>query len=152
PRLRLDLTVNILTNYAVNERRINVFGGQQKRPNIHIEDMAAVYLRLLEAPAPAVAGKIFNAGYQNHTVMELAEKIRAVVGGANDRGCRPRPGRRVPGRLDPEPDGRYPLLQHQDDAGAAAHLAGDVRTARRRPHAVCLVACSSHHRLACAAA
>ena len=64
--------------------RINVFGGQQKRPNIHIEDMAAVYLRLLEAPAPAVAGKIFNAGYQNHTVMELAEKIRAVVGGSTE--------------------------------------------------------------------
>jgi len=84
PRLRLDLTVNILTNYAVNERRISVFGGQQKRPNIHIEDMAAVYLRLLEAPAPAVAGKIFNAGYQNHTVMELAEKIRAVVGGSTE--------------------------------------------------------------------
>jgi len=80
PRLRLDLTVNILTNYAVNERRITVFGGHQKRPNIHIDDMAAVYLRLLDAPAHTVAGKIFNAGYQNHTVMELAEIIRAVVG------------------------------------------------------------------------
>ena len=45
PRLRLDLTVNILTNYAVNNRRITVFGGNQKRPNIHIDDMAAVYLR-----------------------------------------------------------------------------------------------------------
>ncbi len=80
PRLRLDLTVNILTNYAVNERRITVFGGHQKRPNIHIDDMTAVYLRLLDAPALAVAGKVFNAGYQNHTVMELAEKVRSVVG------------------------------------------------------------------------
>ncbi len=80
PRLRLDLTVNILTNYAVNARRITVFGGNQKRPNIHIDDMAAVYLRLLEAPPDQIAGRIFNAGYQNHTVAELAETIRSVVG------------------------------------------------------------------------
>ena len=46
PRLRLDLTVNILTNHAVNSGRITVFGGDQKRPNIHIDDMADVYLRL----------------------------------------------------------------------------------------------------------
>jgi nucleoside-diphosphate-sugar epimerase len=80
PRLRLDLTVNILTNYAVSNRRISVFGGNQKRPNIHIDDMAGVYLRLLDAPAHQIAGKTFNAGYQNHTVMELAEMIRSVVG------------------------------------------------------------------------
>ena len=80
PRLRLDLTVNILTNYAVNARRITVFGGNQKRPNIHIGDMAAAYLRLLEAPAEQIAGKVFNAGYQNHTVTQLAETIRDVVG------------------------------------------------------------------------
>ena len=84
PRLRLDLTVNILTNYAVNARRITVFGGNQKRPNIHIDDMAAVYLRLLEAPSDQIAGKIFNAGYQNHTVTELAETIRSVVGGSTE--------------------------------------------------------------------
>ena len=68
----------------MNERRITVFGGGQRRPNIHIEDMAAVYLRLLDAPARDVAGKIFNAGYQNHTVIELAEKIRAVVGASTE--------------------------------------------------------------------
>jgi nucleoside-diphosphate-sugar epimerase len=80
PRLRLDLTVNILTNYAVNARRITVFGGAQKRPNIHIADMADVYLRVLEAPAAQIAGKTFNAGYENHTVTQLAETIRSVVG------------------------------------------------------------------------
>lgn len=80
PRLRLDLTVNILTNYAVNSGRITVFGGRQKRPNIHIEDMAEVYLRVLEAPDALVAGKIYNAGYQNHTVIEIAEMVREVVG------------------------------------------------------------------------
>jgi nucleoside-diphosphate-sugar epimerase len=75
PRLRLDLTVNILTNYAVNQRRITVFGGMQKRPNIHVDDMADAYLRLLEAPSNLVAGKTFNAGYENHTVTQLAEMI-----------------------------------------------------------------------------
>jgi len=80
PRLRLDLTVNILTNYAVNARRIQVFGGAQKRPNIHIEDMADVYARLLDAPSGEIAGKTFNAGYENHTVTQLAEMIRSVVG------------------------------------------------------------------------
>jgi nucleoside-diphosphate-sugar epimerase len=57
-----------------------VFGGNQKRPNIHIGDMAAVYLRVLEAPPDLIAGKVFNAGYQNHTVTQLAETIRSVVG------------------------------------------------------------------------
>ena len=63
PRLRLDLTVNILTNHAVNNGRITVFGGEQLRPNIHIEDMTDLYLRLLEAPDEAIDGKIWNAGY-----------------------------------------------------------------------------------------
>ena len=84
PRLRLDLTVNILTNYAVNAHRITVFGGAQRRPNIHVDDMADVYLRLLDAPADRIAGKTFNAGYENHTVGQLAEMIRSVVGGATE--------------------------------------------------------------------
>lgn len=80
PRLRLDLTVNILTNLAVNTGRITVFGGQQKRPNIHIEDMTDLYVQLLELPDEMIAGKIFNAGYENHTIMEIAEMVRNVVG------------------------------------------------------------------------
>ena len=80
PRLRLDLTVNILTTLAVNSGRITVFGGLQKRPNIHIDDIAAVYLAALKAPDDQIAGKVFNAGYENHTVMQLAEMIRHVAG------------------------------------------------------------------------
>ncbi len=79
PRQRLDLTVNILTNHAVNNGCMTVFGGQQMRPNIHIEDIADAYLLLLEVHCEKIAGKIFNAGYQNHTVAELAEKVRDVV-------------------------------------------------------------------------
>jgi nucleoside-diphosphate-sugar epimerase len=80
PRLRLDLTVNILTNHALNNGLIKVFGGEQKRPNIHIQDMVDIYLLALAAPDEAIDGKIFNAGYQNHRVRELAEMVRSVVG------------------------------------------------------------------------
>ncbi len=81
PRLRLDLTVNILTNHAVNLGRITVFGGSQLRPNLHIEDMADLYLQLLGESDARIAGRIFNAGYQNHSVSEIAEIVRAVVTG-----------------------------------------------------------------------
>lgn len=80
PRLRLDLTVNILTNHAVNNRIIKVFGGQQMRPNIHIEDMTDLYVRSLEWSDAQIDGKIFNAGYHNHRVVEIAETVRQVVG------------------------------------------------------------------------
>jgi nucleoside-diphosphate-sugar epimerase len=79
PRMRFDLTVNILTNHAVNRGVITVFGGRQKRPNIHIDDLAELYVRLLAYPEAAVAAKTFNAGYENYTVAELADMVRKVV-------------------------------------------------------------------------
>lgn len=79
PRLRLDLTVNILTNHAVNKKKITVFGGDQMRPNIHIGDMADLYALLLELPDEKIAGKIYNAGYENHTVSEIACAVKSVV-------------------------------------------------------------------------
>jgi nucleoside-diphosphate-sugar epimerase len=79
-RLRLDLSVNILTNLAVNTGRITVFGGKQKRPNIHIEDISDLYVKLLEFPDKKIAGKIFNAGYENYQISELAEMVRKVIG------------------------------------------------------------------------
>jgi nucleoside-diphosphate-sugar epimerase len=80
PRLRLDLTVNILTNLAVNTQRITVFGGEQLRPNLHVEDMSDLYLMLLEAPDRMVDGKIWNAGYDNLKVREIADMVRTKVG------------------------------------------------------------------------
>ena len=79
PRQRLDLTVNILTNHAVNKGQITVFGGSQYRPNLHIEDVTDLYLLLLELPFSRIAGETFNAGYQNHTVMEIAHVVKSVV-------------------------------------------------------------------------
>ncbi len=86
PRLRLDLTVNILTLAALATGRITVFGGAQKRPNIHIDDVCDLYALLLEVPDAVIAGRTWNAGYQNHTVAEIAQLVRAVV------------SREVPGR------------------------------------------------------
>lgn len=79
PRQRLDVVVNILTNLAVNQNRIRVFGGDQKRPNLHIEDMCDIYLRLLELPDEKIDGQTWNVGYENHTLMQLAEIVRSVV-------------------------------------------------------------------------
>lgn len=79
PRTRLDLTVNILTNHAVNRRKITVFGGAQKRPNIHIEDITDLYIELLDMPGSKIAGETFNAGYENFTVSQLAEQVKRVV-------------------------------------------------------------------------
>jgi nucleoside-diphosphate-sugar epimerase len=80
PRLRLDLTVNILTNHAINNGRITVFGGEQLRPNIHIEDMTDLYVRLLEEPDELINGKTWNAGYHNLKVRTIADMVREEVG------------------------------------------------------------------------
>ncbi|ASP42414.1 UDP-glucose 4-epimerase [Leptospira interrogans] len=80
PRQRLDVVVNILTNLAYHKREISVFGGAQLRPNIHIDDMVDAYLVLLRAPKEKVAGEIFNAGYLNFTVSEIANMVKEVVG------------------------------------------------------------------------
>jgi nucleoside-diphosphate-sugar epimerase len=79
PRLRLDLTVNILTNHAINNRKILVLGGKQKRPNVHIEDISDLYVELLEMPSEKIAGKTFNAGYENFTVADLALMVQKIV-------------------------------------------------------------------------
>src|SRR5579872_1501048 len=78
-RMRFDLSVNILTNHAVNKRKITVFGGTQTRPNIHIEDITDLYADVLDMPDEKIAGEIFNAGYQNHTLARLAEIVKDVV-------------------------------------------------------------------------
>ena len=80
PRQRLDVVVNILTNLAYHKREISVFGGDQLRPNIHIADMVEAYMALLNADKEKIAGKIFNAGYENQPVSMIAETVKKVVG------------------------------------------------------------------------
>ena len=76
PRLRLDLTVNILTDHALRNGRIRVFGGDQMRPNVHIKDLTRFYRELLRAPADRVAGEAFNVCHENATVFEIANLVR----------------------------------------------------------------------------
>ncbi|MCF7835528.1 MAG: SDR family oxidoreductase [Candidatus Marinimicrobia bacterium] len=80
PRLRLDLAVNILTAHAYFNRKIKVFGGAQKRPNLHIDDMTDLYVELIQKSDARVFGECFNAGWENFTLMEIAHMVKSVVG------------------------------------------------------------------------
>jgi nucleoside-diphosphate-sugar epimerase len=79
PRCRLDLSVNILTNHAVNKGKITVFGGEQKRPNLHILDMVDAYKLLLTLPDGKIDRKTFNCGFQNLSIMQIAQLAQSVV-------------------------------------------------------------------------
>jgi nucleoside-diphosphate-sugar epimerase len=79
PRQRLDLSVNILTNHAVNKNKITVFGGSQLRPNLHIMDYVEAVEIFLSAPSDKIQGEIFNVGYQNLSLMAIANLVKKVV-------------------------------------------------------------------------
>jgi nucleoside-diphosphate-sugar epimerase len=87
PRMRLDLSVNMLTMQALTREHITVFGGQQTRPNIHIDDIADVYLFMLQHPEHT---GIYNAGFENISIMEIAERVvehapaKVTVSASND--------------------------------------------------------------------
>lgn len=77
-RQRLDVIVNILTNLAYHKNKITVFGGDQLRPNIHIKDMVRSYEVLINAKKNLVNGEIFNAGWENKSVNNIAEDVQRV--------------------------------------------------------------------------
>ena len=79
-RQRLDLVVNILTNHAFHNREIKVFGGDQLRPNIHINDMVNSYLTVLNADSKKINNEIFNVGFKNQSVNELAYDVKDIIG------------------------------------------------------------------------
>jgi len=79
-RQRLDLVVNLLTNLAFHKREITIFGGSQLRPNIHISDMVRAYELFIEADKFKINGEIFNVGFENQTVDELAIMVKNVIG------------------------------------------------------------------------
>lgn len=79
PRQRLDLSVNILTNHAVNKGKITVFGGAQLRPNLHVQDYADLCELLLNAPDEKIANQVFNCGFQNMSIMNIALIVKKVV-------------------------------------------------------------------------
>lgn len=77
PRMRLDVSVNLLTMKALMNGNMTVFGGEQTRPNIHIQDLARVYLHFLENPD--LCSGFYNAGFENISIRQLAEKISKQV-------------------------------------------------------------------------
>ena len=79
-RQRLDLVVNILTNHAFHNREIKVFGGEQLRPNVHIDDMVDSYLAVLNAEPKKINKEIFNVGFRNQSVNELADDVKNIIG------------------------------------------------------------------------
>lgn len=80
PRQRFDLVVNILMNNAYNKKEITVFGGNQLRPNIHINDMCLAYIMLLKSDKNLINGQAFNVGYENHSVLQLANLTKTSLG------------------------------------------------------------------------
>jgi len=79
PRQRLDVSVNILTNHAINKNRITLFGGDQLRPNLHIQDYCDLVKLLLVAPAEKIQNEVFNVGYENMTIRDIAHIVKKVV-------------------------------------------------------------------------
>jgi nucleoside-diphosphate-sugar epimerase len=79
PRMRLDLSVNILTNFAYKKKFIKVFGGSQLRPNLHILDYCDAVLKLMKAPAHKIKDKIFNVGHQNMSIDKLALRVKKII-------------------------------------------------------------------------
>jgi nucleoside-diphosphate-sugar epimerase len=75
PRMRLDLTVNLLTMQALTNGTMTVLGGSQIRPNIHIDDLVEVYLFALDR---RLAG-VYNAGFENLSILDIAQRIASRV-------------------------------------------------------------------------
>jgi nucleoside-diphosphate-sugar epimerase len=72
PRMRLDVSVNMLTMQALSKKKITVFGGKQVRPNIHIDDITDVYLHLIDHPE--ITG-VYNAGFENISILDIANLV-----------------------------------------------------------------------------
>ena len=78
-RLRLDLSVNILTTHAYFKNKITIFGGEQYRPNLNILDMIEFYVEALKYDSNLINGEIFNVGYENLKIKDIAKKVKRIV-------------------------------------------------------------------------
>lgn len=77
PRMRLDVSVNLLTMQALKNKKINVFGGNQTRPNINIHDMVRVYQHFLKKSE--IESGFFNAGFENISILDIAKKVQKKI-------------------------------------------------------------------------
>jgi len=90
PRMRFDLVVNSLVAQAVIEKEITIWGADQWRPFIHVEDAAEAFISVMEAPVEKVSGEIFNVGNskENFTIGEIGEMIKNIIGGVKLQYCK----------------------------------------------------------------
>jgi nucleoside-diphosphate-sugar epimerase len=79
PRMRFDLSVNILVNHALTLGEITVFGGSQLRPNLHISDYSDAVILLMNAPKEKIQNQIFNVGGENLSILEIAKLVKEIV-------------------------------------------------------------------------
>lgn len=77
PRMRFDLSVNMLTYQALKNKEITVFGGNQIRPNIHLDDLIMIFLFFLKNKKKY--NGIFNAGFENLSILEIANRVQKIV-------------------------------------------------------------------------
>lgn len=79
-RMRFDLVVNIMTYMAMTKKEITVNGdGKQRRPLIHVADIADICLYLLNQPKESVENQILNIGINNYTVSEIANEVKRAL-------------------------------------------------------------------------
>ena len=78
PRMRLDVSVNMLTFQALKNNKITVFGGNQTRPNIHIKDMVRVYQHFVNNSF--IESGCYNAGFENISILDIAEMVKNKLG------------------------------------------------------------------------
>lgn len=73
PRMRFDVSVNLLTLQALKKKQITVFGGNQIRPNIHLKDMIRIYEFFIKKKIPS---GFYNAGFENLKIINIAKMIQ----------------------------------------------------------------------------
>jgi nucleoside-diphosphate-sugar epimerase len=78
PRMRLDVSVNMLTFQALKNKKITVFGGDQTRPNIHMKDMVRVYQHFINNSN--IESGCYNAGFENISILQIAEMVKNKLG------------------------------------------------------------------------
>ena len=78
PRMRLDVSVNMLTFQALKNKKITVFGGDQTRPNIHMKDMVRVYQHFVNNSD--IESGCYNAGFENISILQIAEMVKNKLG------------------------------------------------------------------------
>lgn len=83
PRPRFDLVVNLLTAKAITEKQVTIFGGEQWRPFVHVEDAADSIVKALQADLLAIKGEVFNVGAddENYRIGDIGKMVCEIVPG-----------------------------------------------------------------------